>query len=298
MVDEKIVKKLEIDKQRKKRLKIILKRFLRTKSAVIGLFIVLIICFLAIFANVLATHDPYEIQNTARLAPSSREYYFGTDWLGRDTFSRVLLGSRIALIVGTITVTVSGIIGITIGSISAYFGSWVDNIFMRIMDAILSFPYILLSLMFVAFLGPGIQNAIIAITIIFIPIFARIARSAVLNEKGCDYVVAAKVIGQSSSRIIFIQILPNIIAPIMVQASTFFAAAVIVEAGLSFIGLGIQPPVPSWGIMLKESVKYMSIRSEIAIFPAFFIILFVLGFNLLGDGLRDILDPRKKGGKI
>ena len=290
--------KRNLKQNRKDQIILFLKRFSKNKLAVIGGIIVLIFIIIAIFANFLAPHDPFKINPSETLAPLSKTHPFGTDDFGRDTLSRILYGARISIKVCLISTAIAAFFGIFIGGIAGFYGGWLDNILMRIMDSIFSFPALLLAIVLVAVLGPSIINAMIAIGIIYIPIFARIVRGSVLSNKENEYVEAAKAIGQSNFKILFLEIIPNCLAPIIVQATVTLADAIIIEAGLSFIGLGALPPNASWGKMLSEARGYMETYPALAIFPGGAISLTVLGFNLLGDGLRDITDPRLQRSKI
>lgn len=287
--------KIDADKlfqNKKEQVILIFKRFLRSKLAVIGSIIVLIFLIFAIFANFLAPYNPYEINPENVFAPLSKTHPLGTDDYGRDTLSRIFFGARISFIVGIVSSSIAAFLGILIGAIAGFYSGWIDNILMRLMDSIFSFPAILLAITLVAVLGPSIVNAMIAIGIIYTPIFARIVRGAVIVNKESDYVEAARAIGQSNMKILFLHIMPNCLSPVIVQATVTFADAIIIEAGLSFVGIGAPPPNASWGKMLNEARGYMENYPTLAIFPGCSISLIVLGFNLLGDGLRDILDPR------
>lgn len=268
------------------------RRFFGNKLAVGGGVIVLVVVLVAMFAHILAPYDPYEIHPSARNAPISDKYIMGTDPFGRDILSRVLYGARISISVALISTIIATLFGTLIGGVSGFYGGWVDNLLMRIMDAVLSFPAILLAIVLVAILGPSINNAMIAIGIIYIPMFARVVRSAVLSNKENEYIEAARVMGKSNWKILFTELLPNCLSPIIVQVTFTLADAIIIEAGLSFIGLGVPPPQASWGKMLREAMEYIRVAPWMAIFPGLAISLSVLGFNLLGDGVRDILDPR------
>jgi peptide/nickel transport system permease protein len=288
---------IELDKNllrqyRREQIKSVFIRFFGSKLAVIGGSIVLFFIIIAIFADYLAPIDPLKMDTTEILASLSKFHPFGTDEFGRDTLSRVIYGARVSMRVGFISTSIAVFLGVLIGGIAGFYGGLLDNILMRIMDAVFSFPAILLAIVMVAALGPGINNAMIAIGIVYTPIFARIVRSSVISNKRNDYVEAAKALGQSNLKILFSEIIPNCASIIIVQATVTFAEAIIFESGLSFIGLGAQPPTPSWGKMLSDARGYMDSAPFTAIFPGVAISLAVLGFNLLGDGLRDILDPR------
>lgn len=270
-----------------------IKRFFRSKQAVVGLIIILTNVFLAIFAPLIVTHsiDDMDFMYIFSL-PGEGGHLLGTDDYGRDLFTRLVYGSQISLMVGFIAVGIGAFIGTLIGLISGYYGGFVDSLIMRIMDALLSFPYVLLAIAMMAVLGAGLFNAMLAIGIVMIPSFSRVVRSAVLNYKNEEFVTAAKLMGGSNFWVITSHILPNIIPTIIIYASLNFAGAIISEATLSFLGLGIQPPTPSWGSMLSEAKNYLQTAPTMAIFPGLAILLSCLGFNLLGDGLRDVLDPR------
>ncbi|MBN1857623.1 ABC transporter permease [Candidatus Bipolaricaulota bacterium] len=269
-----------------------LRRFIKTKLAVIGAAIVVLIVLTSILAGVIAPHDPYEIDADRRLTGPRRDHLFGTDEFGRDIFSRVIHGSRISLQVGFVSCFTSIVLGAIIGSVAGYYGGVVDNILMRMIDSIWSIPYVLLTIVLVAMLGPGLTNVMIAIGIAYTPPVSRITRSLVLEAKENLYVESAKVIGKSHLAILVTEILPNCINGIIVYGTVVFADAIIIESGLSFIGLGAQPPTSSWGVMLKNGVAFMAHQPFVVLFPALAISLSTLGFNLLGDGLRDLFDPR------
>jgi peptide/nickel transport system permease protein len=269
-----------------------IRRLLRTKLAVIGGIIALVIVVMSLFAEQIAPYDPYLIDANRRLIRPNSTHILGTDEFGRDIFSRIVYGSRISLQVGFISCVTSLILGSIIGAIAGYYGGFVDNALMRIIDSIWSIPYVLLTIVLVAMLGQGLSNVMIAIGIAYTPPVSRITRSLVLEAKENLYVEAAKVIGKSSLRILFTEIMPNCVNGIIVSGTVVFADAIIIESGLSFIGLGAQPPTTSWGVMLKNGVSYMQNVPTIVVFPAIAISLATLGFNLLGDGLRDFFDPR------
>ena len=267
-------------------------RFLKSKLAMIGGVIVLLILIASVGASWISPYDPYRIDANARLNGPSRTYFFGTDEFGRDIFSRIMYGSRISLQVGFISCITSLILGTLIGAFAGYYGGVVDNVLMRVIDSVWSVPYVLLTIVLVAMLGPGLTNVMIAIGIAYTPPVSRITRSLVLEEKENLYVESARVIGKSGVRILFGEILPNCLNGIIVYGTVVFADAIIIESGLSFIGLGAQPPTASWGAMLKNGVSFMQHYPFIVLFPALAISLSTLGFNMLGDGLRDLLDPK------
>ncbi len=268
------------------------RKLMRQKASLLGFILCCAIVISAAFAPLLAPYDPYKIDPMVILQPPSRAHLLGTDELGRDVLSRLIYGARVSILVSTVAVSIALVIGVSIGMVSGYFGGRIESISMRVMDAFAAFPAILLALAILSVLGPGIRNAMIAIGVVYIPAFARIMRGSVLWVKQTEYVQAARAIGAGNVYIMRRAIFPNCVSPLIVHASLAFASAIIVEAGLSFLGLGTQPPTPSWGAMLNEGRQYAiqnvwySISAGVAIFLA------VLGLNLLGDGLRDVLDPR------
>jgi len=269
-----------------------LRRLFRNKLAIIGMVILGIFVFCAIFAPWIAPYDPIAQNVTRRREPPSWEHPFGLDEVGRDLLSRVIYGARVSLYVGVASVSLAIIAGTLIGAISGYAGGWIDNVVMRIMDIMLAFPSLLLAIAIVAILGPGLLNMLYAIAFVSIPAYARIIRASVLAAKEMDYTLAARAIGCSSSRILFRHIMPNCLTPIIVQGTLGIATAILDAAGLSFLGLGAQPPTPEWGAMLGQGRGSVFTAPHVVIFPGLAIMLSVLGFNLLGDGLRDALDPR------
>lgn len=280
-----------------------LRHLIEKRSAVVGLTILGVLVVIAILAPVLATHNPIEIlEGAKRNTPpcihllgcprDQPQHLFGTDGNMRDFFSRVLYGARFSLVIGFVSVGFAIIVGTLLGAVSGYVGGWVDNIVMRIMDVLLAFPYLLLAIAVVAVLGPGLMNALLAISIVSIPGYARIARASVLAVKEMDYVTADRALGVSSARILFRRILPNAMTPLIVQGTLGIGTAIVEAAALSFLGLGAQPPTPEWGIMLGEERNNIFNAPHLLFIPGFAITLTVLGFNLLGDGLRDALDPR------
>jgi peptide/nickel transport system permease protein len=267
-------------------------RLLKYRSAQLGLALVLIYLTVALFANFLAPYSPIEQHARDRLQEPNATYWLGTDEFGRDILSRLMYGATNSLRVALLSVAFACLLGSALGMIAAYAGGWPDNAIMRVMDLFFAFPAILLALSIVAALGPGANNTILAIAVVYTPIFARVARGPVLSIKEMDFVEAAKAIGARHPRILLRHILPNTAAPIIVQVSLALSWAMLTEAGLSFLGLGTIPPNPSWGSMLSDSRKLMELAPWMAISPGLAIMLGVLGFNLLGDGLRDALDPR------
>lgn len=272
------------------------KRMLHNNSGMLGLVITLVYLIVAVFAAFLAPYSPIEQHAVDRLQAPNPEYLLGTDEFGRDILSRLMFGATNSLRVAFISVTISFVIGTLLGTVSGYFGGWTDNITMRGADLILAFPAILLALSIAAALGPGTRNTILAISVVYLPIFARVARGSVLTIKGMEYVEAARSLGAGHPLIIISHIVPNSLAPSIVQFSLALSWAILTEAALSFLGLGTLPPNPSWGSMLSESRTLMEIAPWMAISPGMAIMLAVLGFNLFGDGLRDVLDPRMHTG--
>lgn len=268
--------------------------FKKNKIALIGASIVLFFVTLAIFGPIVAPQGINEQMLTNKLQAPSAEHWFGTDDLGRDVYSRVILGARISLLVGFLSVVASAIIGSLLGIIAGYYGRWVDTVISRLFDILLAFPSILLAIAIVAVLGPSLQNALIAIAIINVPNFGRLIRSRVLSIKEEEYITAAKAIGMSDMRILFSHILPNSMTPVIVQGTLAIATAIIEAAALGFLGLGAQPPQPEWGKMLADARSYFITAPWTMIFPGLSIMLVVLGFNLMGDGLRDAFDPKMK----
>jgi len=270
----------------------------RNKTAVAGLVIITIFIFCGILAPYLSPHDPLETSLYDQIKPplwhanGSWKNILGTEDLGRDILSRLIYGARVSLAVAVISVGLAFLFGTLLGCISGYYKGYLDSIIMRIMDMILSFPYILLAIVVVAYLGPSLRNAMIAIGITYIPRFARIVRGSVLEECEKDYVTSARAIGARDWRIIFIAILPNCLGPLIVQTTLSCASAILDAAALSFLGLGAQPPTPEWGAMIAQSRGLILRASWVMTFPGLAILFAVLGFNLLGDGLRDALDPR------
>ena len=270
----------------------IFRKLLKHRSATIGASIILFFIVVAIFAPLIATHDPRQANIIERLQGGSASHYLGTDKVGRDIFSRIIYGTRISLKVGLIAMTFSVGFGTLFGAIAGYYGGKLDNVIMRVMDMMLAMPSILLAMVIVTILGQSLTNAIIAVSIVYIPQYARILRASVLKVRELDYVVAAKVIGASNSRILVTTVLPNCLAPLIVQATLGIGAAILDAAGLSFLGLGAEIGEPEWGAMLNENRDLIR-RAPLAVTaPGVAIFLIVLGFNLLGDALRDALDPQ------
>lgn len=268
------------------------RRMRKSRTAIFGIIIIILFTLIALLAPVISPYDPMEQNFIKSFRPPSSEHYLGTDEFGRDVFSRIIYGSRISLQIGFVAVFISLIVGVTVGLIAGYYGGWIDMAVMRVMDLMLSFPYILLALVIMSILGPGIYNAMVAIGIVYVPQYARIVRSSVLSVKKKEYVLAARSLGANDSRIILKHIFLNSMAPIIIQTTLSIGRAIINAAGLSFLGLGAQPPTPEWGAMLSNGQDFLRNAPWIATFPGIAIALLVLGFNLVGDGLRDAFDPR------
>ncbi len=269
-------------------------RLKKNKSALFGMFIIGLLFFCAIFADVIAPFG-YDDQNLSiALTKPNSQYWFGTDNFGRDIYSRIIYGSRISLQVGFVAVSISMVIGGALGAIAGFFGGKLDNIIMRTMDILLAIPSILLAISIVSALGPGLINVMIAVGISSIPSYSRIVRASVITLKDQEFVEAARAVGTSNFRIITKHIIPNSLAPIIVQATLGVAGAILSAAGLSFIGLGIQPPTPEWGSMLSAGRQFIRDYPHISMYPGLVIMITIFGLNLFGDGLRDALDPRLK----
>ncbi|MBS3941220.1 MAG: ABC transporter permease [Actinobacteria bacterium] len=267
---------------------------LANRLAVFGLVMLTALVLTALFADLLI-RQPINAQNLAdRFAPPSSQYWFGTDDLGRDVFSRVVVGARVSLQVGVVSVGISLVAGTLIGLWAGYRGGWIDTVWMRAMDVLFAFPVILLAIALVAVLGPSLRNTMIAVGIVFTPIFARVVRGSVLSVREELHVRAVRSLGASDRRIILRHVLPNVAAPIIVQASLSLAFAILTEAALSYIGVGVQPPDPAWGYMLSDAQRFQRQGWWLSVFPGAAIFLSVMAFNLLGDGLRDALDPKQR----
>jgi peptide/nickel transport system permease protein len=282
------------------------RRLFRRRSAIVGMVILGILTFIALTAPWLAPYDPYQVligvePVQRREAPcihllgcpkEKPQHIMGIDGNVRDQFSRILYGARLSLMIGFATVTFAIVIGTVLGAIAGYFGGWLDNVIMRVMDVLLAFPALLLAIAIVTVLGPGLINALIAIGIVSIPAYARVVRASVLSVREMDYVAASRALGGSSFHILFRRILPNALTPLIVQGTLGIASAILDAAALSFLGLGAQPPTPEWGSMLGAERNQIFSAPHLVFFPGLAIMLTVLAFNLLGDGLRDALDPR------
>ena len=267
-------------------------RLIHNKLAVTGGVILILFILMAVLAPVIAPYDPYYMDASATLAPPSAEHLLGTDNMGRDILSRIFYGAQISLKVSIVSVSIATAAGVILGVVAGYFGKLTDGIISRILEIMFAFPEVLLALLIMSILGPSLNNIMIAIGIVYTPIFARITRGAVLSVKDSLYVEAARSIGVKDSIIIVRHILPNILSPILVQITLSLAFAILSEASLSFLGIGVEPDIPSWGIMLNNGKAWIEIAWWVGVFPGIAIALAVLGFNILGDGLRDVLDPR------
>ena len=270
----------------------LLRRYARNRLSLVGMWVVLLIIVTAVFAAWLAPHSPTKPDFVNTLQPPSAAHPMGTDDLGRDVLSRVIYGTRVSLLAGVISVGIAVIVGLPLGLVSGYYRGRLDDVLMRITDAMLSFPFLVLALALVAVLGAGLDRAMIAIGIVFMPAFIRLARGQVLGEREQNYVEAARALGADDSRLLWKHILPNILSPVLVQSSLSTATAITAEATLSFLGLGTQPPTPSWGSMLNFAQPYLGTAPWMAVYPGIAIFVTVLALNVLGDGLREALDPR------
>ncbi|MGD9917313.1 MAG: ABC transporter permease subunit [Paenirhodobacter sp.] len=274
--------------------------FKQNKGAVAGMIVFVLLVLTAVFAAVIAPHDPTQQYRDALLVPpvwqegGRTDFLLGTDAVGRDMLSRLIYGSQYSLFIGIVVVSIALVGGIVIGMVAGFFGGWVDTVIMRVMDVILAFPSLLLALVLVAILGPGLLNAMIAIAIVYQPHFARLTRAAVMGEKEREYVTAARVAGAGNMRLMFKTILPNCLAPLIVQATLSFSSAVLDAAALGFLGMGAQPPASEWGTMLAEAREFILRAWWVVTFPGLAILISVLAINLMGDGLRDALDPKLK----
>jgi peptide/nickel transport system permease protein len=267
------------------------RRLRANRLVMIGTILTLLIVLATLLANVLAPYDPIVLNARHRLEAPGPEFRFGTDRLGRDVLSRVVYGARSSLGIAASSVAIALILGSALGLVAGFFGGVTDLVIGRIMDIFLSFPVLLLAIAIAAMLGPSVRNAALAIAAVYTPLFARVIRGPVISERHRDYVQAARVIGASAPTIIWRHILPNVVSPIIIQGSSALSTAILIEAALSYIGLGTQPPAPSWGTMLSEGRTFLETAPWMSIFPGLAIALTVLAFNLLGDGLRDAFDP-------
>jgi peptide/nickel transport system permease protein len=272
-----------------------MRRFVRQRLGVAGAVILAVMLLGAIFAPWIVPQDPDLQIATEALKRPSLSHPFGTDNVGRDTLSRVIYGARVSLLVGLVAIAIAAVAGVPLGLVAGYYGGWLDSVTMRIMDALLAFPAMLLAIFLVAVLGPSLNNAVVAIAIIYVPAFARLARANCLSLREKEFVEAARCLGASDLRIMTRCILPNSLSPLVVQCSLGIGYAMLIEAGLSFLGLGVQPPTPAWGQMVGLARNFLTIAPWLITFPGLAIFLAVLAFNFIGDGLRASLDPRLGG---
>ena len=275
-------------------MRLFVRQFVRNRTAVVGLVLVVGVTLMALLAPWLAPHDP-ELQIYAEtMQPPSAKHLLGTDDLGRDQLSRIIFGTRASLPVGVFSMGFASVIGVLLGLVAGYYGRRVDAVIMRTMDAVLAFPALLLAIFLVAVLGPSLRNAMLAVVIVYIPSFARVTRANVLSVKEEEFTTAARAIGASDARVMTRHILLNIMSPIIVQVSLGIGTAILIEASLSFLGLGIQPPTPAWGSMINHGRQFITLAGWMTAFPGLAIFLTVLAFNYVGDGLREAFDPRQR----
>lgn len=272
-----------------------LRPLVRNRLVLFGTGLILLVVLLALLADVVAPYDPIEMKVMDALKRPSASHPFGTDRFGRDVLSRTIYGSRIALGIALSSIALAFLVGTALGLVGGYAGGWPDLVIGRVMDVFFSFPTLILAIAIAAMLGPGLNNAALAIAVVYVPLFSRVARGPVIAEREKDHVAAAQGLGAGWPRVVFRHILPNVLAPLIVQASVSLAFAILIEASLSYLGLGTQPPDPSWGTMLNEGRTYLETAPWMSIFPGLAIMVIVFGFNLLGDGLRDTLDPQLRG---
>ncbi|HPH96596.1 MAG TPA: ABC transporter permease [Anaerolineaceae bacterium] len=283
-----------------------LRRLLRHRSAQLGLFIIFVLVVLAIFAEQIAPYDPIKPIKTAKrrdvpcihllgCPADQEEHIMGVDGNSRDLFSRIIYGSRLSLQIGLTTITFAILVGGLLGAVAGFVGGWLDDVIMRSLDVLMAFPSLLLAIAIVSIFGPGLRNALLAIAIVQIPVYARVVRAGVLSVRELDYVTASRSMGASELRVLFTRVLPNALTPLIVQGTLGIATAILSAAALSFLGLGAEFPTPEWGLMLGEERNSVFNAPHLVFFPGFAIMLTVLSFNLLGDGLRDTLDPRLRG---
>ncbi|MEW5804262.1 MAG: ABC transporter permease [bacterium] len=267
---------------------------MKNKLSALGMVITGMMIIMAVFAPVFAPHSPNQIDLDHRLTKPSADHLLGQDSLGRDIFSRIIYGSRVSVWVGFSTVTMATLLGLIFGALAGYYGGWLDGLIMRLVDILMAFPGILLAIALMAVLGPSLHNVILTLCLIGWVGYARLVRGQILYLRETEFVTAAKALGLGPFRIIFGHMLPNILGPLMVQATFGMAGNIVAEAGLSFLGLGVQPPTPSWGAMLNEGRSVLLSTPHLTTFPGLAIMLMVLGFNFIGDGLRDAVDPKLK----
>lgn len=271
----------------------ILSTFARNRTALLGVIVILTLSFAAVFAPLISPEDPLHMDFDALMQSPSLEHPVGTDSLGRDNLSRIIWGGRVSLQVGLLSMAIATVVGVSAGLAAGYYGRWVDTVIMRMVDAILAFPALLLAILMVAVLGPSLRNAMLAIAVAFIPSFARVTRANTLSIREKEYVEGARAIGASGVRIMLRTILPNTMSTVIVQVSLGMSYAILIEAGLSFLGLGIQPPTPSWGYMLATGREFITLAWWLTTFPGLAIFMTVLSWNFIGDGLREAFDPRQ-----
>jgi peptide/nickel transport system permease protein len=262
---------------------------------IFGFFIILVLIITAIFAPLLAPYDPYQQDLKSQLQHPNAEHWLGTDEIGRDVLSRLIYGTRTSLMVGVVAVGVAALFGVTLGLVSGYFGGWLDIIVMRCIDALMAIPGLVLALVFAAILGGGLKNIMIAVGVSLVPTYCRLMRGQVLSVKNTDFILAAHSLGSKDTRIMLRHILPNCLPPLIVLVTLQLGMAILIEAGLSYIGIGIAPPGAAWGSMVNEGYHFLSMNPVLSFAPGLSIMLVVLAFNLVGDGLRDALDPRLRG---
>jgi peptide/nickel transport system permease protein len=271
-------------------------RMRRNPLAMVGLFIILVLLFVAAFAPWVATHDPLAQNLSQRLLPPGTPgHWLGTDDFGRDIWSRIAYGSRITLYIVTLVAVTAPVLGLLIGTVAGYFGGWVDQVLMRITDIFLAFPRLILALALVAVLGPGIENAVLAIALTAWPPYARVARAETLTVRTSDYIAAVRLQGAGAGRIIWGHVMPMCLPSVIIRVTLDMAGVILIAAGLGFLGLGVRPPTPEWGLMISSGRKFLFEQWWVATMPGLAIFIVSLGFNLLGDGLRDVLDPRSSG---
>jgi len=275
-----------------------LRQLTANRLAFLGLVIILLLALAALLAPWIAPQDPYQQISSEAMQPPSRQHLFGTDNVGRDTLSRVIYGARVSLFVGVTSMILAAGIGVPLGLLAGYFGGWLDTVTMRAMDTLLAFPALLLAIFIVAVLGPSLSNAIFAVGIIYIPAFARLTRANVLSLREKEFVEAARCLGASDGRIMRHSILPNCASSLIVQFTLGVGYAMLIEAGLSFLGLGVQPPTPAWGQMVGLARDFITIAPWLITYPGLAIFIAVLSFNFLGDGLREATDPRLRGSRL
>ena len=271
----------------------ILSTFARNRTALFGVIVILTLSLAAVFAPLISPEDPLHMDFDALMQSPSLEHPVGTDSLGRDNLSRIIWGGRVSLQVGLLSMAIATVVGVSAGLAAGYYGRWVDTVIMRMVDAILAFPALLLAILMVAVLGPSLRNAMLAIAVAFIPSFARVTRANTLSIREKEYVEGARAIGASGVRIMLRTILPNTLSTVIVQVSLGMSYAILIEAGLSFLGLGIQPPTPSWGYMLATGREFITLAWWLTTFPGLAIFMTVLSWNFIGDGLREAFDPRQ-----